>query len=301
MAQSLFIIEFPNSQQSENKRIEVGVKSLCFSVLGVFLLLLCSCGLAAQYLGVLNGPSISPQYAKLRTELDHLRSRYRGLQRVSRQHNEQIASLQHLANEVSVAYGITQPELGNDGLSLAYSNTAPSVKETFAEYNFLKSASFSHVYHQYAYKWQVHGVPDLWPVKGVIRSGFGGRSDPFSGEGAFHTGVDLAVVKGTAVHTTADGVVTTASWHTGYGKLVVVDHGNGFQTYYGHLSQILVIPGEEVRLGQVIALSGSTGHSTGPHVHYEVRLHGVPVNPYNYMAHTRNVQMAQSTMSDFGL
>ncbi len=66
-------------------------------------------------------------------------------------------------------------------------------------------------------------------MKGVIRSGFGGRSDPFSGEGAFHTGVDLAVVKGTSVHTTADGVVTTASWHTGYGKLVVVDHGNGFQ------------------------------------------------------------------------
>jgi murein DD-endopeptidase MepM/ murein hydrolase activator NlpD len=301
MAQSLFVIELPNSQEGENKRIEVGLKSFCFSIVGILALVLFSGGLAAQYLGVLTSPSAAPQYAKLRAEFDHLRTRYSGLQRVARQHNEQIASLQHLANEVSVAYGITQPELGNDGLSLAYSDTAPSVKETFAEYNFLKSASFSRIYHQYAYRWQVHGVPDLWPVKGVIRSGFGGRSDPFSGEGAFHTGVDLAVVKGTPVHTTADGVVTTASWHTGYGNLVVVDHGNGFQTYYGHLSKILVIPGEEVRLGQVVALSGSTGRSTGPHVHYEVRLHGVPVNPYNYMARTHNVQMAQSTMSDFGL
>ncbi len=257
--------------------------------------------MTAQYLGILTSPSASPQYAKLRAEFDHLRARYSGLQRVSRQHKEEMASLQKLANEVSVAYGITQPELGNDGLSLAYSDTAPTVKETFAEYNFLKSASFPHIYHQYAYKWQIHGMPDLWPVRGVIRSGFGGRTDPFSSEGAFHTGVDLAVARGTPVHTTADGVVTTASWHTGYGNLVVVDHGNGIQTYYGHLSKVLVIPGEEVRSGQVVALSGSTGRSTGPHVHYEVRMHGVPVNPYNYMGRSRNVQMAQSTMSDFGL
>jgi murein DD-endopeptidase MepM/ murein hydrolase activator NlpD len=106
------------------------------------------------------------------------------------------------------------------------------------------------------------------------------------------------------VHVTADGVVTTASWHTGYGKLVVVDHGNGFQTYYAHLSQFLVVPGEEVRLGQVVALSGSTGRSTGPHVHYEVRLHGTPVNPYKYMERTKGVQIAhsQSTMDgDLGL
>jgi murein DD-endopeptidase MepM/ murein hydrolase activator NlpD len=301
MAQSLFVIELPNSQGSENKRIEVGLKSLCFIGFGIFFLLLFSCGVTAQYLGILTSPSASPQYAKLRAELDHLRARYSGLQRVSRQHKEEMASLQKLANEVSVAYGITQPELGNDGLSLAYSDTAPTVKETFAEYNFLKSASFSHIYHQYAYKWQIHGIPDLWPVRGVIRSGFGGRTDPFSSEGAFHTGVDLAVTRGTPVHTTADGVVTTASWHTGYGNLVVVDHGNGFQTYYGHLSKVLVIPGEEVRLGQVVALSGSTGRSTGPHVHYEIRMHGVPVNPYNYMGRSRNVQMAQSTMSDFGL
>ncbi len=301
MAQNFLIVELPKSRAGRGKRIEVSLKYVCLSLLAVASLFLFSCGILATDLGVFGNVAKPPQYSQLRADFDHLRARYQTLQRVSRQHNEQIASLQNLANEVTVAYGITQPELGNDGLSLAYADTAPSVKETLAEYNFLKSASFSHVYHRYAYKWQIHGTPDLWPVKGIMTSGFGGRSDPFSYEGAFHTGVDLAVVKGTPVHTTADGVVTTASWHTGYGNLVVVDHGNGFQTYYGHLSKVLVIPGEEVRLGQVIALSGSTGRSTGPHVHYEVRLHGVPVNPHNYMGRSRNVQMAQTGVSDFGL
>ena len=82
----------------------------------------------------------------------------------------------------------------------------------------------------------------------------------------------------------ADGVVVSARWSGSYGKLVVVDHGNGLQTYYAHLSSLLVIPGEEVRRGQVIALSGSTGRATGPHMHYEVRLAGTPVNPYKYLA-----------------
>lgn len=301
MAENSLVIELPHSFFGRGKRIQVSFKSICLSFLALTLLFVVACGSLAAGIGLWMKESKSTQYAQLRADFDHLRARYQHLQTLSHQHNEQIASLQSLASEVSVAYGITQPELGNDGLSLAYSDVQPTVKETLAEYNFLKSASFSSIYQHSAYKWQIHSTPHLWPVRGVITSGFGGRSDPFNGEGAFHTGIDLAVVKGTPVHTTADGVVTTASWHTGYGKLVVVDHGNGFQTYYGHLSKILVIPGEEVRLGQVIALSGSTGRSTGPHVHYEVRLHGTPVNPHRYMEKSRNVQMAQTSLSDFGL
>jgi murein DD-endopeptidase MepM/ murein hydrolase activator NlpD len=301
MAQNFLVIELPHSFYGRGKRIQVSVKSIGFALIAVVLVFVFTCGAIAGYFGLLGQEA---RYAQLRADFNSLRNRYQNLQRLSRQHNQQIASLQNLANEVSVAYGITQPELGNDGPSLAYSDSVPSVNETVEEYNFLKSASFSHIYHQYAYKWQIHGTPNLWPVHGVIRSAFGGRSDPFTSEGAFHTGVDLAVTKGTAVHVTADGVVTTASWHTGYGKLVVVDHGNGFQTYYAHLSQFLVVPGEEVRLGQVVALSGSTGRSTGPHVHYEVRLHGTPVNPYKYMQKAKGVQIARSQSSmdgDLGL
>lgn len=97
-------------------------------------------------------------------------------------------------------------------------------------------------------------------------------------------------------------VDSTAGWAGHYGKLVVIDHANGVQTYYAHLSQFLVVTGQEVRRGQVIALSGSTGRATGPHMHYEVRLAGTPVNPYKYLARSSPTQTARSThSSDLGL
>ena len=115
-------------------------------------------------------------------------------------------------------------------------------------------------------------------------SSFGARTDPFSGEGAIHTGVDLQAPRGTPVRSAADGIVVHAEWMSGYGRLVIVDHGNGLQTYYGHLSRFLVIPGQEVRRGEVIAQSGASGRVTSPHLHYEVRMAGTPVNPYPFLA-----------------
>jgi murein DD-endopeptidase MepM/ murein hydrolase activator NlpD len=136
-----------------------------------------------------------------------------------------------------------------------------------------------------------------------MRSPFGGRTDPFSGEGAFHTGIDIAVPVGTAVHVTADGVVASAGWSGSYGKLVTVDHGNGLETYYAHLSQFLVVPGQEVRRNEIIALTGGTGHVTGPHIHYEVRVAGTPVNPYKYLSlpKTHMAAAGKSAHSDLGL
>ncbi len=231
------------------------------------------------------------------------RGRYQELQRVSRQHNEQMASLETLANEVSMAYGINEPaQASGTTFSASESSLLPNVKESIEEYNFLKAANYSGIYHRYAYQWQSHTQPSLWPVDGLLRSSFGGRSDPFSGEGAFHTGVDLTAPSGTPVHATADGVVESAGWAGAYGKLVVVDHGNGLETYYAHLSECLAIPGQEVRRGQVIALSGGTGRATGPHMHYEVRLHGTPVNPYKYLAaSTQAGRRTRPLHSDLGL
>jgi murein DD-endopeptidase MepM/ murein hydrolase activator NlpD len=224
-------------------------------------------------------------YNQLRTDFDHLRVRYQELQRVSRQHNEQMASLETLANEVTVAYGINEPAHSSSTKEFLTSNSVtPNIKDSIEEYTFLKEASYSGIYHHYAFQWQLHTTPSLWPVSGLLSSSFGGRSDPFSGEGAFHTGVDLVAPTGTPVHVTADGVVASARWDGAYGKLVVIDHGNGLQTYYAHLSQFLIIPGQEVRRGEVIALSGRSGRATGPHMHYEIRLHGTPVNPYKYLA-----------------
>jgi murein DD-endopeptidase MepM/ murein hydrolase activator NlpD len=204
-----------------------------------------------------------------------------------------------LASEVSVAYGLNQTVKSS---ALEVDNPlTPNVKESIEEYNFLKAASYGGIYHRYAHQWQMHPRPSLWPVEGTIRSAFGVRNDPFSGEGAFHTGIDLTAPRGTAVHCTADGVITSEGWLGGYGKLMIVDHGSGVETYYAHLSQFLVVPGQEVTRGQVIALSGGTGRSTGPHVHYEVRLHGTPVNPYGFLPHMQIAHASKVPHSDLGL
>jgi murein DD-endopeptidase MepM/ murein hydrolase activator NlpD len=203
---------------------------------------------------------------------------------------------------VSVSYGINQrPFSKGIAARAAVEPLTPSVEESIEEYNFLKSANFSRIYRRFPYQWQIHNRPSLWPVNGTLSSAFGGRTDPFSGEGAFHTGIDLATASRTPVHVTADGVVLSAHWSGAYGKLVVVDHGNGLETYYAHLSQWLVVPGQEVRLGETIGLSGATGRVTSPHVHYEVRVGGTPVNPYKYLAKAKISPPKHPVQNDLGL
>jgi murein DD-endopeptidase MepM/ murein hydrolase activator NlpD len=117
----------------------------------------------------------------------------------------------------------------------------------------------------------------IWPVHGPVTSGFGWRW------GRMHEGIDIAVPSGTSVVAAASGTVVTAGWLGGYGNLIVIDHGNGLATAYGHNSSLAVGVGQQVAQGQLIAYSGSTGHSTGPHVHFEVRVNGSPVDPLNYL------------------
>jgi murein DD-endopeptidase MepM/ murein hydrolase activator NlpD len=126
--------------------------------------------------------------------------------------------------------------------------------------------------------------PTGMPVAGgYISSYFGRRADPFNGHRGFHAGLDIAVPKGSSVHAVAEGMVTYAGIRHGYGKVVEIDHGNGYMTRYAHNSKLLVHPGERVRVGTIIAKSGSTGHSTGPHVHFEVWYKNHTVNPLAYV------------------
>ncbi|WP_294119974.1 M23 family metallopeptidase [Sphingomonas sp.] len=128
-------------------------------------------------------------------------------------------------------------------------------------------------------------VPSEKPVRTAeFTSGYGTRTDPFRGGAARHQGIDLAAPIGTAIYATADGTVSEAGWNNGgYGNLIKVDHGRGIETRYGHLSAILVSPGQHVVRGQQIARMGSTGRSTGSHLHYEVRIDGSAVNPIPFM------------------
>jgi murein DD-endopeptidase MepM/ murein hydrolase activator NlpD len=128
-------------------------------------------------------------------------------------------------------------------------------------------------------------VPVRKPITGEIdlSSGFGVRMDPFVRAMAMHTGVDFRSSTGDPVRVTANGTVTTAGWSGGYGKMVEVDHGNGFSTRYGHMSEILVKAGQSVRIGQILGRVGSTGRSTGPHLHYETRIDGEAVDPQKFL------------------
>ena len=126
-------------------------------------------------------------------------------------------------------------------------------------------------------------TPSIAPVRGILTDGFGGRSDPFTGEPGNHAAIDISSANGQPVHSPADGIVVKAEWANGYGNVIYISHGYGYSTRYGHLSNFAARPGQRVKRGDVIGHVGSTGRSTGPHLHYEVRVNNNPVNPLEYI------------------
>jgi len=126
-------------------------------------------------------------------------------------------------------------------------------------------------------------TPSIWPAQGWVTSGFGYRISPFTGRKEMHEGLDIAGRFGSPILAPANGTVVRVGYDNGYGKLVEIDHGYGVVTLYGHNSEVFVSVGDYVKRGKKIAALGNTGRSTGPHVHYEVRLNGVPVNPFRYI------------------
>jgi len=136
-------------------------------------------------------------------------------------------------------------------------------------------------------------IPSLWPIMGPITSSFGQREDPVlgNGEGEFHTGIDIGAPNGVPIRATGDGVVKQAEMANGYGREVVIDHGHGVETLYGHMSGFAVVAGQTVVRGEVIGYVGHSGRTTGSHLHYEVRIHNTPVNPHKYL---------RTTLADLG-
>jgi murein DD-endopeptidase MepM/ murein hydrolase activator NlpD len=126
-------------------------------------------------------------------------------------------------------------------------------------------------------------APSIWPVRGWVTSDFSVRLDPYTGERVMHEGIDVAAAVGTPVRAPSDGTVVFSGLEGGYGHVLVIDHGYGLKTRYGHLSRIDVKVGEKVKRGQFVAAVGNTGRSTGPHLHYEVRVNGVADNPRKFI------------------
>ncbi len=230
-------------------------------------------------------------YNAVRSERDTLKQQFTQLQTSVKDTNQRLNSLQSLATEVAMTYGFMRLRETPFGLTDAAVSPQEEFGHTVEQFNFLEQNATSialskeglHLLPPQPGLGDASFTPSLWPVAGQITASFGERLDPFSGEGEFHTGVDISASYGQAVHVAADGVVISSDTRTGYGRLVVVDHGFGTTTWYGHLSGFNAQEGQQVRRGDVIGYAGTSGRSTGPHVHYEIRLNGAPVNPWRYL------------------
>jgi murein DD-endopeptidase MepM/ murein hydrolase activator NlpD len=229
-------------------------------------------------------------YNSLRRDQDHLKQQYVQLQTQVKDTNQRLNSLQSLAGEVAMAYGITR--FRHNPFDMADTDADPDRKfqHSLDEFSYLENnvaavtSANEGTRFMPAVQFTSLGItPSLWPVVGEITGHFGERLDPFSGEGAFHTGMDIASHYGDAIHATADGLVVEANRRGGYGRLVVIDHGFGVTTWYGHLSAFNTQVGMHVKAGDVIGYEGQSGRSTGPHLHYEVRVYNTPVNPWRYL------------------
>jgi len=293
MKQQYFILVVAHSLHGRLRRIHVPQRVLylvmVLAVIGLFTVVGFLSSYARMAWKVAN-------YNALRQEITALRARYHKLQTDANQTNNQLASLQVFASEVSMAYGLKQKLEGPEDIS-SEGRLIPTVQESFKEYDFLRTANLSAYSHRYARPWQTNTQPSVWPVDGRLQSAFGRRMDPFSGEGALHRGVDISAAYGAAVHAAADGVVVFASMMNGFGRVVVIDHGNGFQTYYAHLSRFAVVAGQEIRQGNTVGAVGQSGRATSPHLHYEVRRFGAPQNPVRYL--NGSIASTQSVRRDF--
>jgi murein DD-endopeptidase MepM/ murein hydrolase activator NlpD len=261
---------------------------LAFSVVGIVTVGVLSTSYARMLLKVAN-------YNDVRADREALKSKYRTLQNVVTQSNAKLGSLESLATEVALTYGfgearheqfpqsvLAMAAQGNPALDSGY-------RASLYAFNFLKITALKDppamiTPNSFLGAVPEHSsVPSIWPVRGSVSAGFGERIDPLNGEGAFHSGMDIAAPTGTEVMAAADGMVLSAGPEAGYGNAILLDHGNGITTKYGHLSQIDVVVGQEVKRGQMIGAVGSTGRTTGPHLHYEVHVHDTPVNPAKYL------------------
>lgn len=263
-------------------------------------------GLAGSYTRMLLK---TEAFNQIRQERETLRKNYKQMAEVAHDRDVQVASLGALASEVTTLYGLRQNKLmaarstaspatspTPQSLGLADSVSPQAVKQSIDQFYALRSQAMSGritralesgLNADFTGDWtQLADAPSLWPIEGRVASSFGEREDPFNGEGAFHSGIDIDAPYGTPVRAAGDGDIKSAGMENGYGREIIISHGHDLETVYGHLSAFAVVPGQHVTLGQVIGYVGQSGRATGPHLHYEVRVHNVPVNPHKYLRTT---------------
>jgi murein DD-endopeptidase MepM/ murein hydrolase activator NlpD len=288
-----YILFVARDAEGQLRKIPIPIHYLYVFLAGALIGMFTITGMAGSYTRMLWKVA---SFNQLRSEKTALQTRYAQLEQVNREKDIQVASLGSIANEVSVIYGLKpNRKLLNavEGGTVKPEEVTYTMNQLYA----LRSSAMTGattaglgmgMTHEATLSdWaKITTAPTMWPVMGPITGAFGERTDPFNGEGAFHSGVDISCHYGQPVLAPADGVVTYADFYNGYGRMLQIDHGNGVSTRYGHLSGFAVSDGQTVRQGQVIAYVGLTGRSTGPHLHYEVRIHDTPVNPHKFLRTT---------------
>jgi len=283
-----YILFVARGDDGQLRKISIPVHYLYVFVVGAAIGFLSLTGIASSYTRMLLKVS---QFNQLRTEKDQLKNSYSQLEKVAKERDVQIASLGSIAGEVSALYGLkAEPTLvtaSSDQIQDA------DVSSSLDQLHALRTSALTGatmvgltmgLRNATTADWaKANSAPNLWPIEGQVTASFGERIDPFNGEGAFHSGVDIGSSYGASIVAPADGVVTFSDVMGGYGKAIMIDHGNGISTRYGHLSGFSVTAGQHVHRGDVIGFVGTSGRSTGPHLHYEVRINDTPVNPYKYL------------------
>jgi len=287
-----YILFVARGDDGQLRKISIPVHYLYVFVIGAAIGFLSLTGIASSYTRMLLKVS---QFNQLRTEKDQLKTNYSRLEQVAKERDLQVASLGSIASEVSALYGLkAQPTLVTASAEQIHD---AEVSSSLDQLHALRTSALTGATmvgltmgltrNVTTADWvKANSAPNLWPVEGQVTGSFGERIDPFNGEGAFHSGVDIGSSYGHPIVAPADGVVTFTDTMGGYGKTIMIDHGNGISTRYGHLSGFAVTSGQKVQRGDVIGYVGESGRSTGPHLHYEVRINDTPVNPYKYLRMT---------------
>jgi murein DD-endopeptidase MepM/ murein hydrolase activator NlpD len=269
-----FIVARTSRSRSHIRRICFRKRWLKLSALVLFAVM---CGLVYGFYGLTQ----HAEHLRIERENERLRAENQKQQQELQNLNNRVNAVEDTSRKLAEVSGVPANEAprGQGGPARPVDSAAALAALE------MKTARLERVLRIYESSLRSHGaVPNLWPVSGKLESGVGGRRNPFTGRGyEYHEGQDIDAQYGTPVQAAASGRVTIAGWQRGYGNVVYLDHGNGLSTRYGHLSEIDVRIGQSVARGQTIGLVGSTGRSTGPHLHYEVRISNQPVNPREYL------------------
>jgi murein DD-endopeptidase MepM/ murein hydrolase activator NlpD len=278
-----YILFVARGDDGQLRKISIPVHYLYVFVVGAAIGFLSLTGIASSYTRMLLKVS---RVNQLLTEKHQLEKTVIVAQQEAKERDEQVASLASIAGEVSALYGLkSQPTAVTDSdEKLQDADQLHALRTSALTGATMVGLTLGLTRNATMADWvKANSAPNLWPVEGQVTGSFGERIDPFNGEGAFHSGVDIGSNIGHPVIAPADGMVTFSDMLGGYGRAIMISHGNGISTRYGHLAGFAVTAGQSVHRGDVIGFVGDSGRSTGPHLHYEVRINDIPVNPYKYL------------------